>query len=810
MRLAIVADTYPPLRISGAVQMRDLVREFVEQGHEPTVIVPNSSQSEPWKIERDGKITVLRVRTPRTKVIDYIRRTINEMRLPHVLLRALRQSGLGRNGWDGVVWYSPTIFLGPIVKVLRRESRCRSYLILRDIFPEWAVDMGLMRRGLAYRFFKWIERGQYAVADTIGVQTPANMPYLGSWARGTGRRLEVLQNWLRPAADEGCRIDLSHTPLAGRRIFVYAGNMGVAQGMDVFVELAERLRDRTDVGFLFVGRGSDAARFAAMAESKGLDNILFHDEIEPREIPGLLKQCHVGIVALDIRHKSHNIPGKFLTYMQAGMPVLARINPGNDLERLINEERVGRVCTGGDAETLRLLAEDMLANPPEMDAVRERGRALSDRLFSSAAAVRQIVHALSKETQPTPKPLRVLMVNQGFWPDVAATAQHGHDLARYLVQRGDAVTALASRSIYGESGVTLPPEESVDGIRVVRVAHSAFGKRRIAGRVFDFVAFYAAAMLKAVRLPRQDVLVCFTTPPFIAVVGLLLKWMRGTRFAFWAMDLYPEVPVAAGLLRRGSLLHRFFAGIDTYCMRHADVVVVLGRCMRDRVLARGIDPCKVEMIHVWSDPNEVRELDRARNPFRAEWGIDDRFVVEYSGNFGIGHDNATLFDAMRRLVGEDQLRWVIVGGGTKKSELESFVQSQGIGNAILQPYQSRGRLGELLALGDVHLVTMANEFEGLMVPSKFYGVLAAGRPLIFIGPRSSEVARVVLDESCGVVVEPGDGQALSDAVQSLRRDPERAREMGMRGRRVLVERYDTRRACEAWHALLHRIVEVHA
>ena len=810
MRLVIVADTYPPLRISGAVQMRDLVREFVEQGHEPTVIVPTSSQEEPWRIERDGNITVLRVRTPRTKDIDYIRRTINEMRLPHVLLRALRQSGLGRQAWDGVVWYSPTIFLGPIVKVLRRESRCHSYLILRDIFPEWAVDMGLMRRGLAYRFFKWIERGQYAVADTIGVQTPANMPYLEGWARRTGRQLEVLQNWLRPAADEGCRIDLSKTTLAGRKIFVYAGNMGVAQGMDVFVELAERLRARKDVGFLFVGRGSDAARFAAMAESKALDNILFHDEIEPKEIPGLLKQCHVGIVALDVRHKSHNIPGKFLTYMQAGMPVLARINPGNDLERLINEERVGRVCTGGDADALCRLAEDLLANPAEMDAVRERGRTLSDRLFSSTAAVRQIMRALQPKESHTPKPLRVLMVNQGFWPDVAATAQHGHDLARYLVQRGDAVTALASRSIYGESGVTLPSEDRVDGIRVVRVAHSAFGKRRIAGRVFDFVAFYAAAVLKAFRLPRPDVVVCFTTPPFIAVVGLLLKWLRGSRFAFWAMDLYPEVPVAAGLLRRGSLLHRFFATIDTFCMRHADVVVVLGRCMRERVLERGIDPRKVEMIHVWSDPNEVRELDRTSNPLRREWAIGDRFVVEYSGNFGIGHDNGTLFEAMRMLASEDSLRWVVVGGGTKKSELEQFVQTRQIRNAVLQPYQPRGRLGELLALGDVHLVTMANEFAGLMVPSKFYGVLAAGRPLIFIGPRTSEVARVVLDEGCGVVVEPGDGEGLSKAVQQLRQDPDAARQMGIRGRRVLVERFDTQRACESWHALLHRIVEVHA
>jgi len=395
MRIAIIADTYPPLRISGAVQVRDLARELVIQGHEPTVIVPRGPLDGPSKLERADGVTVLRCRTPPTKDIGYIRRTINEMRLPYALLRALRQSELRNVRWDGVVWYSPTIFLGPIVRALRRTSRCRSYLILRDIFPEWAVDMGLLKRGPAYHFFKTIERGQYSVADTIGVQTAANLAYMHEWAKQPGRRLEVLQNWLSAAPNTGCRIVVAESKLAGRKIFVYAGNMGIAQGMDVFLELAARMRNRKDIGFLFVGRGSDAARFAAITESQRLDNVVFHDEIEPAEIPGLLAQCQVGIVALDPRHKTHNVPGKFLTYMQAGIPVIARINPGNDLEKLINEERVGRVCTGGDAVTLQRIAEELISDLGELQAIRERSHALSKRLFSSAAAAQQIVAGFS-------------------------------------------------------------------------------------------------------------------------------------------------------------------------------------------------------------------------------------------------------------------------------------------------------------------------------------------------------------------------------------------------------------------------------
>jgi glycosyltransferase involved in cell wall biosynthesis len=394
MRIAVIADTFPPIRISGAVQMRDLVREFAAQGHETTVIVPAARQPEPWSIERTGTLSVLRVRTPPTKDVNYMRRTVNEMRLPYALMRGMRAAGVPLSGWDGVVWYSPTIFLGPIVRRIRRASGCRSYLILRDIFPEWAVDMGLMRRGAAYRFFKWVEAGQYAVADTIGVQCEANLTYLERWGRQPGRRLEVLENWLSPAPVAGCRIDVSTTRLANRKIFVYTGNMGVAQGMDVFMEMVARMRDRRDVGFLFVGRGSESARFAAEAERAGLDNVVFHDEIEPEEIPGLLAQCHYAMLALDPRLTSHNIPGKFLTYMQAGLPVLARINPGNDLENLIVAEGVGRVCTRGDARDLQLLAESLCAGQGFQGQSPNPAHDLWKRQFSSVAAVEQLVRAL--------------------------------------------------------------------------------------------------------------------------------------------------------------------------------------------------------------------------------------------------------------------------------------------------------------------------------------------------------------------------------------------------------------------------------
>lgn len=396
MRIALIADTFPPMRTSGAVQLRDLSREFVRQGHSVCVVLPAFGQKESWRLEYFDGVQVLRLKAPRTKDIGYIRRTLAEFVMPFAMANRIRSSPMGKGCWDGVVWYSPSIFHAPLVKSLKRMSRCKSYLIIRDIFPEWAVDMGLMGRGLPYLFFDAVARYQYSVADVIGVQTPGNERYFDRWKEKPGRTLEVLQNWLDKPVLKRCSIRVDETALAGRKLFVYAGNMGVAQGMDILLDLADRLRSRADVGFLFVGRGSDSARLKSSAQSRRLDNVLFFDEIHPDEIPDLYGQCDAGIVALDPRHRSHNIPGKFLTYMQCGLPVLANVNTGNDLAQIIREQRVGEVCESNQLDELVQLLEQLLIQiDTQSNDLSNRCRSLFEREFAVNKAVRQIVAALS-------------------------------------------------------------------------------------------------------------------------------------------------------------------------------------------------------------------------------------------------------------------------------------------------------------------------------------------------------------------------------------------------------------------------------
>ncbi len=394
MRIALIADTFPPLRTSGAVQLRDLSREFVRQGHSLTVLLPSPDLQVPWVLEELDAVQVLRLKAPRTKNIGYIRRTIGELAMPFAMLVELRKSPLAKERWDGIVWYSPSIFHGPLARALKGSSACKGYLIVRDIFPEWAVDMGLMGRGLPYMFFDAMARYQYSIADVIGVQTPGNLGYFDKWKQKQGRTLEVLQNWLDKPGHARCPIRICDTPLRGRKVLVYAGNMGVAQGMDIVLDLAALLRDRKDIGFLFVGRGSETTRLQTLVRDRSLDNVLFYDEIHPDEIPDLYAQCVAGIVALDQRHNSHNIPGKFLTYMQSGLPVLACINPGNDLAQIIIDEKVGQVCENNQVDDLLQKTHELLAQIESEEDLPSLCQSLFEREFAVEKAVRQIVAAL--------------------------------------------------------------------------------------------------------------------------------------------------------------------------------------------------------------------------------------------------------------------------------------------------------------------------------------------------------------------------------------------------------------------------------
>jgi colanic acid biosynthesis glycosyl transferase WcaI len=404
--------------------------------------------------------------------------------------------------------------------------------------------------------------------------------------------------------------------------------------------------------------------------------------------------------------------------------------------------------------------------------------------------------------------MHIVLLNQAFHPDVVATAQMAKDLADHLARKGHRVSAVASRSIYGKSGAVLPKFEriAVSGaehpITAYRVGFSLFGKKGTLARLFDFAFFYVLAAVRVLTMPRADVIIAFSTPPYIALVAMLARFLRGNKAVYWAMDLYPDVPVASGMLQERSLLTRILERIHRRIVRRCDATVVLGRCMQGRLLAKGLPADRLHFIPVWSDETGVKPVERAANPVRASWNLGDAFTVMYSGNFGLGHDAETIKAAMLALKDRADLRFVFVGGGKRRAEIEAFVREHAIANASYRDYVPREQLGQSLCAGDAHLISLKEGMEGLIVPSKLFGIMAAARPAIFIGHPDSEIARVVAENDAGFVIREGDSKGLIAAIERLAADRAAAASMGERGRAALIGRYDATSACDAWASLL--------
>ena len=382
---------------SGAVHMYELAEELCSQNHQVTVLVPSSNlKFFSRKVENLDNIRVVSLYAPKTKDVNYIRRVYAEFITAYLMFYQFKLMSIFEERVDGIIWYSPTIFFGPLISRLKKKNNCRAYLVLRDMFPDWAVDLGLMKKNAPYYFLKLVEFYQYKVADVIGVQSPGNFrcfKYAGMiqfWPK-----IELLWSWITPKNTEVvCSVNISNTHLSNRIILVYAGNMGVAQDLDLILDLIELYKLRQDVGFVFIGRGAQLESLKSRVVKNNFSNTLFFDEIHFNQIPNLLDQCHIGIVALDPRHRSNNIPGKFLAYIGSGLPVVARLNEGNDLIDLIAKNKIGVSYVGSDVNMLKAKTDNLIDSLKEDSDISKRCKNLALNLFSTKNAAIQIIKAL--------------------------------------------------------------------------------------------------------------------------------------------------------------------------------------------------------------------------------------------------------------------------------------------------------------------------------------------------------------------------------------------------------------------------------
>ncbi|HUY18542.1 MAG TPA: glycosyltransferase family 4 protein [Candidatus Binataceae bacterium] len=405
-------------------------------------------------------------------------------------------------------------------------------------------------------------------------------------------------------------------------------------------------------------------------------------------------------------------------------------------------------------------------------------------------------------TQKGASPTRLLFLNRSFWPDLEATGQFLTELCEDLSAEHE-ITFIAGPSYHVRTqGRGLIRHEKLGRVSITRTWGTRLPKRWLPARLLNLGTYYALAGVAAMCSKRPDIVIAETDPPLLGVLGALLKWRWNCRLVYNVRDLYPDIAIA-----NGALKNRFLLGLleraNRLSYRSADCIIVLGEDMRQRLLAKGVAPEKLALVPDWVDCESIRPMTSSR--FRSQFG--QSFVVMYSGNLGLSQQLETVLDAAALLRDESAIRFALVGEGARKQWLVDRARQLGLRNVDFLPYRPREELAESLSAGDLHLVPLFPGAAGCVVPSKIYGILAAGRPFVAIMEDSAEIARLARENSVGFVVQPGDADGLARTIRQAAAEPAELAAMGVRARQLAEQRFDrniaTRKFAEVLSSLMN-------
>jgi len=396
--------------------------------------------------------------------------------------------------------------------------------------------------------------------------------------------------------------------------------------------------------------------------------------------------------------------------------------------------------------------------------------------------------------------VRLLFINRFFHPDQSATAQMLTDLAEGLAVSGTAVTVLTGRLGYLGGETAVPSEEQYKGVTVRRVWSTRFGRQSALGRLFDYLSFYLSSVWAAVQTRDVDCVVVLSDPPILSVQAVLLGRLKGWKTVCWLQDVFPEIAVRADTLREG-LRARLLRWAANWSLRSSDRVIVVGRCMERCLLAFGLQRDRLVLIPNWADGDHLTPVAPEDNWFRKQHGLEGQIVVMYSGNLGVVHETEALIPLIRYLRGMREVCFLFVGEGQGKTRLQNWASQEKLESVRFLRYQNKEHLRYSLSAGDIHLVTLRSKMEGLSVPSKVYGIMAVGRPVVFIGPDGSEVASLVRESGCGEVFSPQESEKAALAILHLVQDYRRRENLGSAGRRYFESFLDKRCAIQRFQTV---------
>jgi glycosyltransferase involved in cell wall biosynthesis len=398
--------------------------------------------------------------------------------------------------------------------------------------------------------------------------------------------------------------------------------------------------------------------------------------------------------------------------------------------------------------------------------------------------------------------VKILLLNQTFYPDPVATAQQLTDFAVDLVRAGHSVTVLAGRRGYAEPHPLYAAKEIYQGVKIIRVWPFTFGRKSKILRMVDFLFINLSFAWRLLWMPKADRVVAMTTPPLLGFVALLSARSRKCKFIYWMMDLNPDQGIELGWLKKGCIQARFLERALKFVLKHSDRIIVLDRFMKERILSKGADPEKITIIPPWSHDEDLEAIEHPTNPFRKKNGLDGKFIVMYSGNHSICHPLDTLLEAALLLKNDPAVVFTFIGGGERVEEVLQFKEKHRLSNMIYLPYLPRSEMKYSLSAADLHVVVMGDSFVGIVHPCKIYGILTLGRPFVYIGPSESPIRDLMAEPKIGYSIRHGEAEKFVEIIYEMRRLGEPVREETARKEKFIAQQYGRHRLSQELQRLV--------
>jgi colanic acid biosynthesis glycosyl transferase WcaI len=403
---------------------------------------------------------------------------------------------------------------------------------------------------------------------------------------------------------------------------------------------------------------------------------------------------------------------------------------------------------------------------------------------------------------------KVLFLNRSYWPDVEATGQLLTELCESLQPTFDVSVVAGQPNQIRDTNedIEWQNEPVRHGVRIHRIAHSRFSKSRMLLKALNYVSFVRATRRFLRTCDTPDVVVFETDPFLLPFEAQRLKKRTGCRMVGYLQDIYPDVAVALGKVPNNWMIRRLRESLFSI-YRSCDRMVVLSEDMKRLLISGGVNGDKIDIVPNWADPDVIRPLETSH--FRVSNGLNDRFVVMYSGNLGLTQRLEEFMAAAELLYDMPQVVFTFVGQGSQRQSLQNLVHQKNLTNVRFFDYQPKSELAQSLNAADLHLVPLTRELSQCLMPSKLYGILAAGRPYLTNAPAESELARLTREYRVGMTVEPGCPKAIADGIRAAANDHAGMAEMGKNARKLAISEFSREKSAEKFRDVLKTALNTH-